>query len=201
MKMLIVLITLLHITFIYSQDNIRKISGDGIFVERYITMNPELDFISAFEDSMYQGDLNGVRVCKINFDFNFDGLQDIALTNSRFWGAHIIPWEIYLGIDNNNYQFLDELWFHNDAVRFDSLSNGKSKVIVFDRAGGANVDIVEYLLSKEGINQIERNTLNFEDFEGMNDAFVKFRFPKLKDSCITITDYLMNKNIEWREGY
>ena len=104
-------------------------------------------------------------------------------------------------MDNNKYQLLDALWFHNDAVRFDSLSSGKSKVIVFDRAGGAIVDIVEYLLSKEGINQIKRNTLSFDSFEKFNEAFKEFKFQSLKDSCITITDYLMNKKIEWREGY
>ena len=174
MKLLIVIIVLLHISFLYPQDSSEKFFLEGDFVERYVTINPELDFISSFEDSLYQENFNGVRVCKIIFDFNFDGIQDIALTNSRLWGAHIQPWEIFLGMDNNKYQLLDALWFHNDAVRFDSLSSGKSKVIVFDRAGGAIVDIVEYLLSKEGINQIKRNTLSFDSFEKFNEAFKEF---------------------------
>lgn len=201
MKNFILIIVFGYISFLYPQDSSLRITPDGIFAERYITINPELDFLSAFEDTLFQGDIDNHTVCNINFDFNFDGIQDIALTDFYLWGAHIGPWEIYLGIGNNKFLFVGELWFHNDAVRFDSLSNGKSNVIVFDRAGGADVDIVKYLLSKEGINEIERNTIHYENFEVMNDAFKEYRFQTLKDSCISVKNYLRNKKIEWREGY
>jgi hypothetical protein len=201
MKGFILIITFSYISLLYSQDNSIQISPEGIFAERYITNNPELDFLSAFEDTLFQDDIEKHTVCKINYDFNFDGIQDVALTDLRFWGAHIGPWGIYLGIENNKYLFLDEVWFHNDAIRFDSLSEGKSKLIVFDKAGGGIVDIVEYLLSKEGINEIQRNTLHFEGFEKMNDAFKEYKFQSMKDSCISVMEYLKNKKIEWGEGY
>jgi|SRR5690606_14759717 len=201
MKGFILIITFGYISLLYSQDNSIQIAPEGIFAERYITNNPELDFLSAFEDTLFQDDIEKHTVCKINFDFNFDGIQDVALTDLRFWGAHIGPWGIYIGIENNKYLFLDEVWFHNDAIRFDSLSEGKSKLIVFDKAGGGTVDIVEYLLSKEGINEIQRNTLHFEGFEKMNDAFKEYRFQSMKDSCISVMEYLKNKKIEWGEGY
>lgn len=201
MKYFILIFAFSYISFLYSQDSSLQITPDGIFAKKYLTINPELDFLSAFEDTLFQDELEKHTICKINFDFNFDGIQDIALTDHYLWGAHIGPWEIYLGIGNSKYLFVGEIWFHNDAVRFDSLANGKSNVIVFDRAGGANVDIVEYSLSKDGINQFERNLLQFESFEKMNEAFKEYRFQTFKDSCISVKYYLKNREIKFREDF
>ena len=201
MKYCILIISLGYISFLYPQDSSIVITLDGIFAEKYITNNPEQDFLSAFEDTLFQSDIDKHKVCKINYDFNFDGIKDIALTDSYLWGAHIGPWEIYLGIENSKYSFIGELWFHNDAVKFDSLSYGKSNVTVFDRTGSADVYIVVYILSKDSIKQIKRNRLHFESFEKMNEAFKKYKFQTLKDSCISVKDYLENKKIEWIEEY
>jgi hypothetical protein len=201
MKYTIMIFAIGYISFLFPQDSSLIITPDGIFAARHITINPELDFLSAFEDTLFRGDIDNHTVCKINFDFNYDGIQDVALTDLYLWGAHIGPWEIYLGIGNNKYICICELWFHNDAVRFDSISIGKSTVTVFDRAGGADVDIVKYILTKESIKQTKRNKMHFENFKEMNEAFKEFRFQTLKDSCISVEEYLKNKVIKWKEGY
>ena len=201
MKTLILIILLLSVHLIFPQNNSLQISQDGIFAERYITNSPVLDFLTAFDDTLFQYDIEKHTVCKINFDFNFDGILDIALTDHYLWGAHIGPWEIYLRIENNKYLCVGGLWFHNDAIKIDSLSDGNSKILVFDRAGGANVDIAEYLLSNENIKEIKRNSLQFEDFEGMNAAFKEYKFQSLKDSCINVQDYINSKKIEWKDLY
>ena len=174
MRRLFLIFLFFNIHSIYSQSKLLSITPDGISDARKNITNPELDFLISFEDTSFEYDLTKQTVCKINFDFNYDGIEDVALTDLDFWGAHIGPWAIYLGKEKHKYLFVGELWFHNDAVRFDSLSKGKSKVTVFARAGGSSVDIVEYLLSKEGINQIKRKTLNFENFEKMNVAFKRY---------------------------
>ncbi len=89
-------------------------------------------------------------------------------------------------------KFVPLLWDSKD---------GNSKILVFDRAGGANVDIAEYLLSNENIKEIKRNSLQFEDFEGMNAAFKEYKFQSLKDSCINVQEYINNKKIEWKDLY
>jgi hypothetical protein len=198
MKNFILIIAYGFISFLYPQDSSLQILPEGNNTERYITVNPGLDFLSVFEDTMFQDDIEKHTICKIDFDFNFDGIKDIALTDYYLWGAHIGPWEIYIGIENNKYSFVGDLWFHNDAVRFDSLSKGKSKVIVFDKAGGDKVDIVEYILSREGINQTKRNTKQLDSFEEMNDVFKEFRFQTMKESCISVIEYIKNKKIEWK---
>jgi len=197
MRNFILIITLSYISLLYSQDSNLLVTPDGILAERYITINPELDFLSSFEDTLFQDYLEKHTVCKINFDFNFDGIQDIALTDLLFWGAHFGPWAIFLGIENNQFLFLDELWFHNDAVKFDSISIGKSKVIVFDKAGGGEADIVEYLLSFEGIKETKRDRIYFESGKNFNE----YNFQSLEDSCMAPMDYLNNKNIIWKKVY
>jgi hypothetical protein len=186
---------------VFSQNSNPKITPDGIFADKVETQNPELDFLSFYETQSEFENLDENIVYKVNYDFNSDGIQDIALTDRRIWGAHIGPWAVYLGLKNKKYLFLDELWFY-EPIRIDSIENGTSRIIVYENAGGGNAEIIEYLLSSNGITETTRKHLivynssgeETEDFKKVKSIFSDsdYTIQKMK-----VTDYLKSKIINW----
>jgi hypothetical protein len=206
-KAIMRILNFLYIVFIFfltqtfSQKSNPKITPEGIFADKVETQNPELDFLSFYETQSEFENLDENIVYKVNYDFNSDGIQDIALTDRRIWGAHIGPWAIYLGLKNKNYLFFDELWFY-DPIRIDSIKNGTSRILVYENTGGGNAEIIEYLFASNGIKEISREHLVVKNSIGEETA----DFKKVKSifsgsvyiiQKMKVTDYLKNKIINW----
>ena len=195
------IVFIFSLTQTFSQNSNPKITPEGILAAKVETQNPELDFLSFYETQSEFENLDENIVYKVNSDFNSDGIQDIALTDRRIWGAHIGPWAIYLGLKNNKYLFFDELWFY-DPIRIDSINNGTSRILVYENAGGGNAEIIEYLLSSNGIIETNREHLivknsrgeETEDFIKVKSIFSESTFTIQK---MKVTDYLINKIINW----
>jgi len=192
---------LFPLTHIFSQNSSPQITPEGIFVTKVETLNPELDFLSFYEKQNEFENLDENIIYKVNYDFNSDGIQDIALTDRRIWGAHIGPWAVYLGLKNKKYLFFDELWFY-EPIRIDSIENGTSRIIVYENAGGGKAEIIEYLLSSNGITETNREYLIVYNSSGEETEDYKKVKSIFSDSTYTIqkmrvTDYLKNKIINW----
>ena len=92
--------------------------------------NPANEYVKSFEkDSLLQNPSEHT-ICKITADFNCDGINDIAISDSYLCGAHACSWDIYLGLKEEEYKYFSKLWFNNYAIRIDSIDNGKSKIYI-----------------------------------------------------------------------
>jgi len=167
--------------------------------------NPADDFVKSFENDSLLQNPSQHNICKISADFNSDGIKDIAISDTYLCGAHACYWEIYLGLEDGNFKYFEELWFHNYGIKIDPISKGVSKIFVYDKAGGGVGDIIEYQLSSSnGIQELNRKTIypgtdsDNEDYKLYKKIFNQ---PALIDSCINILDYLKTKKIEWKKCY
>ena len=169
-----------------------------------VISDPATDFVMGYAsgDSSTIAELSSRVVGKVVCDFNSDGLNDVALTDYFLWGAHIGPWQIYLAQQDGQYKYFDELWFHDPAIRIDSLAKGKSRVYTYDKSGGGEGDIVEYELSlSTGIREISRKSVQPDEPDGEDHKLYESLFgnSRIFNSCLRISDYLTTKKIVWRE--
>jgi hypothetical protein len=163
------------------------------------------DYVKSFAKDTLVNNLTKHNICKIEADFNSDGILDLAFSDTYLCGAHACDWEIYLGLENESYSFFSTLWFSNYAIKIDSISKGVSKIYVYDKAGGGIGDIIEYKLSlSEGIKEISSRIIypntspENDDYKYYKEIFYK---SVLIDSCVNISDYLKTKKIHWKKAY
>jgi hypothetical protein len=167
--------------------------------------NPAEDYVKSFENDSLLQNPSMHNICKITADFNSDGIKDIAISDSYLCGAHACYWNIYLGLGDTKYKYFSTLWFHNYAIKIDSVADGISNIYIYDKAGGGVGDIIEYnLSSSNGINEINRKTIYPESYPENEDyKYYKNIFTQtaLIDSCINILDYLKTNKLNWKSGY
>lgn len=129
--------------------------------------NPLLDCFNSFlQDS---ADLDPEReILKIEYDFNSDGIPDLAISNSpNLCGSAGCQWDIYLGQQSGGYKEFDGLFFNDGAIYVQPIAEGRSRIYTYSRSGGGEGSIEEYDLSAQGIKLIKRiapDTTNWDRF-------------------------------------
>lgn len=166
--------------------------------------NPVEYYLKALESHSLLQNPAQHNICRLTADFNSDGLEDVAVSDSYLCGAHACYWEIYLGLGNGTFSYFSTLWFNNYAIEIDSVSKGISKIYIYDNAGGGKGDIIEYdLSSSKGIKKISQKRIYPETFpENEDDKYYKsiFTQPPLTDSCINVSEYLEKNKTKRKSG-
>jgi len=166
------------------------------------TKDPATEYVHMYgePDTSQIEEVATSTISKVVFDFNNDGLPDIALTCSHLWGAHIGPWEIYLGGKNGYYHFVGNLDFVADAVRVIPTKKGEAKAIAYSHWSAAQGELIESLISSKEIKEIKR-TMIYPDYYAQNGDWKKyeelFSGHALPDSSIKIEDYRNTGVIKW----
>jgi hypothetical protein len=167
-----------------------------------ISKDPASDYLKLYAkaDSNEMKDTPSRVISKIVYDFDNDGIHDVAITNSHNWGAHIGPWDIYIGQKNGNYKYIGSMDFVNDAVRVIPIKKGLSKIISYSHWSVNQGELIEYQLSSNRIKEIKRIMI-YPDYYSRNKDWNKyeelFNNHALPDSTISISDY-RKKGAIWK---
>jgi hypothetical protein len=166
------------------------------------TKDPITEYVKGYgePDPSETEDIATSIISKIVYDFNNDGMPDIALTCSHLWGAHIGPWSIYLGRKNGYYSYIDDIWFVASAVRVIPIKKGMSKIIAYWHWSAAQGELVETVVSSDSVKEIKR-TMIYPDYYAKNEDERKyeelFHGYALPDSSLKIENYRKTKKIIW----
>lgn len=146
------------------------------------------------------------HLLKIVHDFNNDGIDDIAISDSFLWGTAGGPWRIYLGLGKGKYSYLDDLFFDSDAIAFLPKRTGCAEIIVYIRNGGGKGDLIHYLISRKGIKKDASKTI-YLNSDTKNADYKEYMtlFGRLSKSPIAVwcllADYLENPNCPWKADH
>jgi hypothetical protein len=158
--------------------------------------DPVLNALEAFVQDSTELELERA-VLKIEYDFNCDGIADLAISNSpNLCGNAGCEWQIFLGQPLGGYTFLDQLFFNDGGICIQSLTKGSSRVYTYTHYSAAEGSLEEYELSFRGINLITRtaaDTSNWHKFvrlcKGEPSPFVVF-------SC-NVLQFLRTRQYAW----
>ena len=155
----------------------------------------------SFEEDSLLDNPSEHTICRIITDFNSDGIKDLAFSDSYLCGAHACSWEIYLGSKTGMFTYFQDFWFNDFAIRIDSISNGISRIFIYDKASGGVGDFIEYNLSiADGIKKLSKKSIHPDSEDNNEDRILykkTFSHYQFEKSCINILDYLKTKIIVW----
>jgi hypothetical protein len=107
-------------------------------------------------------------VLKIEYDFDSDGVLDLAISNSpNLCGNAGCEWRLFLGQPSGGYIYCKQLFFNDGAIYIQPLAKGLSRVYTYTHYSAAEGSLEEYELSSHGANLITRtasDTANWGKF-------------------------------------
>jgi hypothetical protein len=186
--MKIILLTLIFAAQIsFSQE---KIVADPI--DDQINHNDEYD-IEYIPSSL---------IVKIILDFNNDGIDDIAISVTR-WGNAGGYWCIYLGRKDRKYTNIGNIFFHPLAFTIIPQNYGVSSMMIFHRWNAGEGDLIEYSISDQGIKEMKSRVMKPADDEDHAEYIKLFGdlYKHPKSTCCRLLDYVKDKNCKWYPGY
>jgi hypothetical protein len=189
--LILILITLTLSTLAVAQD---------------VVTDPVEDFASQYRDTSSIDHFNKMVLIKIVRDFNNDGINDIAVSETSEWGNAGGEWDIYLGQADGHYKYLDQMIFHADGIAFLPLCQGISEVVTYIHGGAEEGDLVHYYLSDKGVSKISGRRIVFnnpkdaEEYAKYNQLFGN-AYKRPMSVCCRLSEYLRNKNCNWQPGY
>ena len=138
-----------------------------------------------------------VRVIR---DFNNDGIDDIALASSLYWGQASAPWEIHLRGADRSYTYLGKLDFHPLSISIQPIDVGSSKIVTYHRMGADGGHLVERILSSDGISRVGMQEIRWEDSEAYQKVPSSHPGKSFAEHC-KLSDYLDDEHCAWFKGY
>ncbi len=154
---------------------------------------------SRIEHSADVGGIDSIDILlKIEYDFNSDGILDLATTTCPLLcGNAGCQWSISLGQKSREYIYLDELFFGDGASSIQQVAQGRSKLFTYWRNGPEEGSIKEYELSSSGIKEISyiaSDTGNWDKFIDLckgEPSPVEFYY-------INILEYQRTHELAWK---
>jgi hypothetical protein len=92
-------------------------------------------------------------VLETEFDFNCDGILDIALSNPNLCGNAGCLWDLYLAQDSGGYMLIGDIFFNDGGIYIERLEPDSSKAIVFIHDNAVSGSLMEYRISQDGIKE------------------------------------------------
>ncbi len=168
-----------------------------------------LDAGSAF-DSENPADveaLKSVRLMRMIYDLNSDGIKDVAVSDSfgGAWGNAGGEWKIYLGTKDGRYIPLKEtFFFHPIAINIRRIEKGVSKITIYTRHNAAEGSLSEFRMTGSDIRLIRSKVIRPDDnpadkkeYDRLFSQPNKEPFPEF---CM-LQDYLEHNKCAWKTGY
>jgi hypothetical protein len=174
------------------------------YSQKKIVADP-IDFQFRSYDTTEIEDYSNRILVKIILDFNNDGIDDIAISDTYTWGNAGGDWDIYLGKKDGKYEYFDVLFFHPLAFKVHPQKYGTSTMIIYRRAGGGEGDLIEYSISNSGIKEVKSRIMK-PDNESEADYVEYWKlfgdlYKNPKSTCCRLSEYLKDKNCKWYPGY
>jgi hypothetical protein len=138
---------------------------------------------------------------RIRADFDNDGVDDLALSESSTWGNAGGQWLLFRGESDRSYVYLGTLFFSPGSVAMRPLARGTSEVTLFVRMGVSRGTVETYRLTSAGINRISALPLELDrptDRERY-DALLRTARPLSVEYC-KLLDYRRNAASCWQPG-
>jgi hypothetical protein len=108
------------------------------------------------------------EVLKIEYDFNSDGLPDLAISNSpNLCGNAGCDWDIFLRRSGGDYIYLDRLFFNDGAICIQPMAKGRSRIYTYTHYSAADGSIEEYELNSRDVKLVKpiaADTANWDRF-------------------------------------
>lgn len=155
--------------------------------------NPLIYELNNYKDTTYIIGFYKRTLRKIIFDFNCDGLTDLALSDPYMGGAHNAPWNIYLQRKDHTYFFAGTIWCE-DFLRVISIKRGAAKLITYEHYSGQEGFVNEDEISFNGIGSLKTTSTKFISRSYLNSLFINSHF---SDSCCSVRNLLININSPW----
>jgi hypothetical protein len=172
----------------------------NLFARQHATRvrDPILEYFKSFvRDSV---DLEPSRaVLKIEYDFNSDGIPDLALSN---WpdqcGSGGCGWDIYLGQSSGGYvQLYDGLFFSDGAISVQPIRPGVSRIYIYVHNSAVDGLLENFELSARGIKHvwhIPDDTANWGKFLRLSNGAAS---PMVVYSC-NVLQFFRTHQYAWK---
>ena len=96
---------------------------------------------------------------RVRADFDGDGLQDLALSDSSTWGNAGGQWLLFRGQPDGAYIYWGTLFFAPGSAAL----HGRGELTVYARTSASRGTLATYRLTATGITQIATTSMDLED--------------------------------------
>jgi hypothetical protein len=138
---------------------------------------------------------------RIRADFDNDGIQDLALSDSSTWGNAGGQWLLFRGQRDHRYLYWGTLFFSPGAAALHPVGRGTSEMALYVRTSVSQGALQVYAMTGAGISRISEAPLDLErqgDRERY-DALVRSE-PRLPVEYCKLLDYRRDAVHCWRPG-
>ena len=150
--------------------------------------------------------LQTVHLVRFRADFNADGLDDVAVSDTMGWMKNEGgDWWLYLRNENGRYTlFKQPLHFHPLAIHVEPRQKGQARITCYHRIDGEHGVLVVRTLSGSEWTELSRKTMrpkgNPADKREYESLFGRLYRHPVSEFCV-LGDYLNDKNCSWEKGY
>ena len=170
----------------------KRVLGDENEILTHLSALPDVDFII---DEKY----GRIFIRKIEYDFNNDGVKDIAVVSPMSCGNAGCQWGIYLGVPGG-YKYHSTMFFSPGALSVRPILKGMTKMYGYHHMSAS--DGFEWEIEFSDVEVVRKHSIEvtWSDHEGDLPSSGK---PSFRDLVYTapVKDYLERGELNWEKGY
>jgi hypothetical protein len=99
---------------------------------------------------------------RIRADFDNDGVDDLALSDSSTWGNAGGQWLLFRGQPDGSYAYWGTLFFSPGAATVRPLAPGTAEMALYVRTGVSRGTLQMYRVTSAGISRVSEHSLDLE---------------------------------------
>jgi hypothetical protein len=138
---------------------------------------------------------------RIRADFDNDGIEDLALSDSSTWGNAGGQWLLFRGQRDHRYRYWGTLFFSPGVAALRPLNRGRSEITLYMRTSASQGTLQVYGMTEAGITRLSEVRLDLEragDRERY-ETLVRSAPPLPVEYC-KLLDYRRDAAHCWRPG-
>jgi hypothetical protein len=149
---------------------------------------------------MRTGNADTIRLLRVVSDFNNDGFEDMAVSDSLQWDYPEGTWKINLGTRERRYRFSGSIFCNIEEVYIEPLDKGTARIATYASRGKRKESLIEYQLSAAKLSKIARKRSSFRHVKKMDIVRKGCNlFRENIESC-PLSAYLKSRNCLWKRG-
>jgi hypothetical protein len=155
------------------------------------------DPVSSFVSGSALPEQPGLRLMRMVLDFNNDGLEDMAVSDSSRLNGSCVNWKLYLRTREQKYAYRGSLLLDMARVCIEPLNKGMTRISTCGRDADGGYRYYEYRLTERRLRRTRSEKVLPSDrrIRTFGSAFNIYK--KQLDVCY-LSDFLKTRNCLWK---